>query len=347
METSLFDYYLPHDRIAQHPADRRDQSRLLRIDRAAGAVEHHGFHDLPGLLRPGDLLVLNDTRVLPARLTLRRGTGSRIDGLFVCVVADGRWEMLLRGRGRLRPGETLVVDGAAEQAMRLIERGDDGVWTVAPDPAADPASLLDRVGRAPLPPYIRRPHADEDLGCADLERYQTVYARQPGAIAAPTAGLHFTPELMEDLARREVAAAYVTLHVGLGTFKPVTAERVEDHEMHGERFSLSAAAAEAVAAARREGRRVVAVGTTTVRVLEHVARAGGFRESEGETTLFIHPPFEFRAVDALITNFHLPRSTLLMLVSAFAGRELLLWAYQEAIDAEYRFYSYGDACLIE
>jgi len=347
METSLFDYYLPHDRIAQHPSDRREQSRLLRIDRASGAVEHRRFLDLPRLLRPGDLLVLNDTRVLPARLTLRRGTGARIDGLFVRALADGRWEMLLRGRGRLRPGEALVVDGAAEQGMQLIERGDDGVWTVAADPAVDPAALLDRVGRAPLPPYIRRPHADEALGRADLERYQTVFARQPGAIAAPTAGLHFTPELIEDIRRREIGIAYLTLHVGLGTFKPVTAERVEDHRMHGERFSLSAATAEAVAAARREGRRVVAVGTTAVRVLEHVAREGGFRESEGETALFIHPPFEFRAVDALITNFHLPRSTLLMLVSAFAGRELVLRAYQEAIDAEYRFYSYGDACLIE
>ena len=347
METSLFDYHLPVDRIAQHPADRRDQSRLLRLDRASGAIEHHQFADIVRLLRPGDLLVANDTRVIPARLALRRQTGSRIDGLFLRGAPEGLWEMMLRGRGRVREGEVLAVEGAEEQSIRLAERCGGGMWRVAAEPPVDPAALLERVGRAPLPPYIRRDGRDPAADRADRQRYQTVYAEIPGAVAAPTAGLHFTPELLDALGRRDVRTAHLTLHVGPGTFKPVASERVEDHRMHGEAFHLPGATAEAVRRARSEGRRVVAVGTTTVRVLESAACGGGLRETEGETDLFIYPPFEFRAVDALITNFHLPRSTLLMLVSALAGREFLLRAYQEAVDRGYRFYSYGDACLIE
>jgi S-adenosylmethionine:tRNA ribosyltransferase-isomerase len=347
MDVSLFDYWLPAERIAQRPADRRDRSRLLRLDRASGSLGHHHFVELPAILRPGDLVVLNDTRVLPARLVLRRRTGSRVDGLFVRALADGCWEMMLRGRGRIRAGETLGVEGDAAQSIELLAPGGEGLWRVAPRPAVEAADLLDRAGGAPLPPYIQRKEADAPLGRLDRERYQTVYAEVPGAIAAPTAGLHFTAELLAALASRGIETAHLTLHVGLGTFKPVTAARVEDHRMHAERFHLPGATAEAVRRARGEGRRVVAVGTTTVRVLESAARSGGLREAEGETDLFIYPPFQFEAVDALLTNFHLPRSTLLMLVAAFAGREPLLRAYQAAIDEGYRFYSYGDACLIE
>jgi S-adenosylmethionine:tRNA ribosyltransferase-isomerase len=346
METSLFDYHLPMDRIAQRPADSRDTSRLMHIDRASGAMADHVFSDLVTLLRPGDLLVMNDTRVIPARLALRRQTGSRIDGLFVKADEPGRWQLMLRGRGRIREGETLVVEGDEEQSVRLVTSLGDGLWQAAPEPDVDPLDLLERVGRAPLPPYIHRKQGEPALDAEDRRRYQTIYAEAPGAVAAPTAGLHFTPEVLDALAARDIRTARLTLHVGLGTFKPVATQRVEDHKMHHEWFTLPEETAGVVRQARGEGRRVVAVGTTTVRVLETLAQRG-MAAAEGETALFIYPPFEFKAVDAMITNFHLPRSSLLMLVGAFAGRELLLRAYGEAIDRGYRFYSYGDACLIE
>lgn len=348
METSLFDYHLPVDRIAQRPADRRDQSRLMLLDRATGAIEDRQFSQLPTLLRPGDLLVANDTKVLPARLSLRRLTGSQIEGLFLQAAADGHWEMMIRGRGRIHPGETVAVAGAEGQTLVLVDSLGEGLWRVRPEPAVDHQDLLRRVGRAPLPPYIQRKTSDQALDAQDRERYQTVFADQPGAVAAPTAGLHFTPELIAELKRRDILTVPLTLHVGLGTFKPVTAQRVEDHRLHGERYRLPAATATAVRNARAEGRRIVAVGTTVVRVLESLAAArAGFHQAEGETDLFIYPPFEFRVVGALITNFHLPKSSLLMLVSAFAGREFILRAYHEAISRGYRFYSYGDACFIE
>ncbi len=347
MDTALFDYQLPSDAIAQEPSPAREQSRLLRLDRRSGGAEDHRFIELPQLLRPGDLLVLNDTRVLPARLVLRRETGSRIDALYVRSVEDGRLELLLRGRGRIRENERLQVEGFEGQALRLLSRRGEGLWLVAPEPPIAAETLLARAGRPPLPPYIERRQTAPDLETSDADRYQTVYAAQPGAIAAPTAGLHFTPQLLDDLRRHDIATAFLTLHVGLGTFKPVTVERVEDHEMHAERFHIPAATAEAVARAKAEGRRVVAVGTTTVRVLESLVRPDGLGDLSGETSIFIYPPFHFRVVDALITNFHLPRSTLLMLVAAFAGRELILHAYRDALARGYRFYSYGDACLIE
>jgi S-adenosylmethionine:tRNA ribosyltransferase-isomerase len=347
METALFDYHLPVDRIAQRPVDRRDHSRLMRLDRASGAIEDHHFSDLPRLLRPGDLLVMNDTRVLPARLALRRVTGSRIEGLFLRAFPDGCWDMMLRGRGRIVPGETLIVEGDDQHKVTLVDSLGEGLWRVRVKPEVDARQLLDCVDRAPLPPYIQRKEADATIDCEDRRRYQTVFAEQAGAVAAPTAGLHFTTELLDRLSARDIRTACLTLHVGLGTFKPVASERVEDHRMHSERFHLPAETAAAVRRARAEGRRVVAVGTTTVRVLESVAAAGGFRETEGETALFIYPPYEFRAVDALITNFHLPKSSLLMLVAALAGREFMMRAYGEAINRGYRFYSYGDACLIE
>jgi len=348
MDTALFDYHLPVDCIAQRPADRRDQSRLMLLDRASGAINDHQFAELPALLRPGDLVVANDTRVLPARLALRRLTGSQIEGLFVRASADGSWEMMIRGRGRIHVGETVAVDGADGQTLILEESLGEGLWRIRPQPAADPQELLDRVGRAPLPPYIQRKKADPQLDAEDRLRYQTVFAERPGAVAAPTAGLHFTPELIAELKRRDIQMTSLTLHVGLGTFKPVTAARVEEHRMHSERYFVSAAAAADIRHARAEGRRIVAVGTTVVRVLETLgATRAPLHETEGETDIFIYPPFEFRVVGALITNFHLPKSSLLMLVSAFAGREFILRAYHEAISRGYRFYSYGDACLIE
>jgi S-adenosylmethionine:tRNA ribosyltransferase-isomerase len=348
MDTALFDYHLPVDRIAQRPADRRDQSRLMLLDRASGAINDHLFAELPTLLRPGDLVVTNDTRVLPARLALRRLTGSQIEGLFVRAGDDGSWEMMIRGRGRIHAGEAVAVDGADGQTLVLEELRGEGLWRVRPQPAADPRELLARVGRAPLPPYIQRKKVDPQLDAEDRQRYQTVFAEQPGAVAAPTAGLHFTPELIAELKRRDIQTASLTLHVGLGTFKPVTAARVEEHRMHSERYFVSAAAAANIRHARAEGRRIVAVGTTVVRVLETLgAMRAPLHETEGETDIFIYPPFEFRVVGAMITNFHLPKSSLLMLVSAFAGREFILRAYHEAIARSYRFYSYGDACLIE
>ncbi|NIA20868.1 MAG: tRNA preQ1(34) S-adenosylmethionine ribosyltransferase-isomerase QueA [Anaerolineaceae bacterium] len=347
METSLFDYHLPAEAIAQKPADRRDQSRLMRLNRATGTIGHYRFDELPTLLRPGDLLVLNDAKVIPARLAMRRKTGSVIEGLFLRELDDGLWEMMLRGRGRIREGESLEIQGAEGQRIHLSANRGQGLWTVQPQPAVKASDLLGRAGRAPLPPYIDRRGADAELDRLDAERYQTVFARVPGAVAAPTAGLHFTTELLGDLQQRDIQCVYLTLQVGLGTFRPVTTQRVEDHHMHQERFSVSSPTAESIRRARLEGRRIVAVGTTTVRVLETIVRRGEIRESEGQTELFIYPPFEFRLVDALVTNFHLPHSTLLMMVGALAGREFLLRAYAEALAKGYRFYSYGDSCLIE
>ncbi len=347
MDTALFDYTLPPELIAQRPADRRDESRLLVLRRTTGCVAHHRFGELPDLLRAGDLLVLNDTRVIPARLCLRRKSGSRIEGLFLKEADGGRWTVMLRGRGRIREGEVLDVEGAEGQALRLCESLGEGAWAVAPEPVVPAMDLLERAGRSPLPPYIRRKDPDADLEALDRRRYQTVFAREPGAVAAPTAGLHFTPEVFRALEARGVERTTLTLHVGLGTFKPVATEQVERHRMHAERFRVPPAAAEAIRSARNEGRRVIAVGTTVVRVLESLVRRGGLVPTEGETDLFIYPAFEFHVVDGLVTNFHLPRSTLLMLVSAFAGREFLLRAYEEAVARQYRFYSYGDACLIE
>ncbi len=353
MKLSDFDYELPPERIAQRPAGKRDAARLLVHDVAADATEHRTFADLPLLLRAGDLLVLNDTRVLPARLYGRRASGGAVEFLFLEPVAPGAtaWTAMVNPARKLKPGEVVTLEGGALEA-RLLERPGDE-WHVelrAPDdPDANVVALLERHGRMPLPPYIERgdrarrldPPAEDTL---DRERYQTVYAARAGAVAAPTAGLHFTRELLAELEDRGVHRATVTLHVGAGTFLPVAAENVEDHEMHAERFTLPAETVEAVRAARAAGGRVVAVGTTSVRVLEH--GGGELVPGTGETRLFLRPGSPFRVVDAMLTNFHLPRSTLLMLVSAFAGRERVLRLYREAIERGYRFYSYGDAMLL-
>lgn len=345
-----FDYELPPDRIAQAPARPRDASRLMVLQRATGAVSHHRFRDLPDLLRPDDLLVLNDTRVIPAALTARRATGGRIDGCFLRVRDDGAWEVLLAGRGRLREGETLAVvdaDDRPRTRVRLESRGEGGVWTVRPTEPVEALALLEAVGRPPLPPYIRRERSDPRTA-DDRADYQTVYALRAGAVAAPTAGLHFTDRVFRDLEERGIERTTVTLHVGLGTFQPVRVERAADHRMHAEWRDVSAEAAAAVSAAREAGRRIVAVGTTSVRTLESAAAEDGtVRPGRAWTDLFIYPPHAFRAVGAMVTNFHLPRTTLLMMVSAFAGRERVLAAYREAVREGYRFYSYGDAMLIE
>jgi S-adenosylmethionine:tRNA ribosyltransferase-isomerase len=342
MRTDLFDFELPPHLIAQHPSPERDQSRLLVVNRTDQSLAHHVFADLPGLLNPGDLLVLNDTRVLPARLLGRRArTGGKWEGLFLRQTEDGCWELLCQTRGRLTEDEVVEVEPGPLR-LELVGRSPEGHWLARPGEPGSPGELLERFGQVPLPPYIRKGHA----AAGDRERYQTVYARRAGAVAAPTAGLHFTPHLFERLEERGIGRTFVTLHVGLGTFQPIQAEDVTRHRMHREWGELSAAAAEALAACRARGGRVVAVGTTSVRVLETVAASGPLRPWSGETELYIHPPYRFRAVDALVTNFHLPRSSLLLLVSAFAGIDLIRRAYRTAVEEQYRFYSYGDAMLI-
>ncbi len=345
MRLEDFDYDLPPELIAQHPAAQRDESRLLVLCRDSGAIEHRRFRDLAEYLAPGDLLALNDTRVIPARLVGQRPTGGRIEALLIAPDGDV-WRALLKGSARVKLGEKLSFEGGALTCTFYGRLPDGQVHLAFPLSHDELMAALARVGRAPLPPYIKRPpEADADRE-ADLARYQTVYAQRPGAVAAPTAGLHFTPEVFAALDAKGIRRTTLTLHVGLGTFKPVTAERIEDHAMHAEWFELPADAAQAVADARAAGRRVVAVGTTATRVLESAARRPQWAAASGWTGLFITPGFEFRVVNALITNFHLPRSTLLMLVAAFAGRERVLAAYEEAKRLGYRFYSFGDAMLI-
>lgn len=361
MRVDELHYELPAELIAQHPTDRREASRLLVLDRGSGQVQHEQFSHLPELLPAGALLVLNDTRVLPARLIMHRRTGGRVEGLFLREAGSGLWELMVTGAGRLKSGEELLIDDSPRR-LRLRERMDAGVWLVEPVPAGETLTILGECGRPPLPPYIKRGGREEgererqrdgERGSAqenlasDLERYQTVYARVPGAVAAPTAGLHFTAGMFEALGRAGIATTFVTLHVGVGTFAPIRALNLADHPMHAEWFECPPAAAEAVNTARRQGRPIVAVGTTSVRVLETSAdEAGRIHPGSGQTRIFIYPPYRFRAVDVLLTNFHLPESTLLALVFAFGGRDLVLLAYREAIRERYRFYSYGDAMMV-
>ncbi len=336
------DYDLPAERIAQTPAEPRDHARLLVVHRQGGSLGHRRFYDLPELLAPGDLLVLNDTRVLPARLLGKRATtGGKWEGLFLRQLPDATWEMLCQTRGRLQPGDRIRVEPGPLE-LELMAKLPEGRWQVRPLAAGSSVDLLERHGRMPLPPYIRKGVAN----AADRSRYQTVYSRAPGAVAAPTAGLHFTPAVFEGLEARGIHWSFVTLHVGLGTFRPIEVDDYTRHPMHREWGQLPDATVQAIHACRQRGGRVVAVGTTAVRVLETAARLGPLRSWAGETELFIYPPYEFRAVDALITNFHLPRTTLLLMVAAFAGTELVREAYRAAIAEGYRFYSYGDAMLM-
>jgi S-adenosylmethionine:tRNA ribosyltransferase-isomerase len=342
VDLSEFDYPLPPSAIAQAPADKRDGSRLLVIDRGTGGLADHRFVDLPDLLRPDDCVVVNDSRVIPARVLGRDADGRDVELLFVEPGRDGRWRALVRPGRRCRVGAGMTVgDGAAclriarveADGTRIVERLDGSI-----------AEAIDRFGVPPLPPYIAH-HGKP--GDEDRERYQTVYARTPGSIAAPTAGLHFTPELLDRLGGRGVEVHALTLHVGPATFRPIKTASVEGHALPPERVEITEPVARAVNRARAEGRRVVAVGTTTTRALESAARGGGLvQPMDGRAGLFIVPGHRFRVVDALLTNFHLPRSSLLVLVSALAGRELILDAYRHALARGYRFYTYGDATLI-
>jgi S-adenosylmethionine:tRNA ribosyltransferase-isomerase len=323
MQTSDYDYELPDELIAQHPPERRGESRMMVVDRTAGTISHRSFADFPGFVGPDDLLVLNDTRVVAARYFSDDG---RSEILRVEALDERTWKCLVRPGKRFRPGNTVVIGGCTGTVLSVCEEGGERI--IAFDRAPDE----ERHGHLALPPYIRRPDVADDR-----DRYQTVFARTAGAIAAPTAGLHFSKEILATLPH-----VFVTLHVGIGTFRPVSSENLADHRMHSERYELSPATVEAI----RASRRTIAIGTTVVRVLETCARSGELHAGEGETDIFIHPPYTFRVVDALLTNFHLPKSTLLMLVSALAGRELILEAYHEAVRERYRFFSYGDCMLI-
>lgn len=338
MQRSDFSFDLPAGLIAQTPLPERAASRLLHLD-AAGAIADRRFRDLPDLLRPGDLLVLNDTRVIPARLLGRKASGGRVEVLVERLLGAGRVLAQVRASKAPREGARLHLEGPIEAEV-LGRDGEFFVLELRGD--ADALTLLERHGHMPLPPYIARPD-----GTADRERYQTVFAREPGAVAAPTAGLHFEAGLLEALAAAGVDIAYVTLHVGAGTFQPLRVERLEEHRMHAERVDVGAAACAKVAAARERGGRVVAVGTTVVRSLETAARCGPLQPFTGDTRLFITPGFGFRVVDALLTNFHLPESTLLMLVCAFGGYDAVMRAYRHAVEQRYRFFSYGDAMFVE
>lgn len=363
MLVSDFDFHLPEELIAQEPAQDRAGSRMLALDRVTGRWEDRMFRDFPAMLRPGDLLVLNDSRVIPARLFAHRAglhtqeghqaTG-RVQVLLAEQLSEWEWKALVRPGRKVLTGERLdflphdaktgrVADAAtAELRAEVVAHGEFGERMLRFEPVADFFGTVERLGHMPLPPYIHR--EDEP---ADRERYQTVYAQERGSVAAPTAGLHFTPEILDAIRSRGVEIATVTLHVGLGTFQPVRVERVEDVRLHAERYTISQETAAALNAARREGRRIVAAGTTTVRTLEHCARVGEeFAPHSGTTNIFIAPGFEFRVVSALLTNFHLPQSTLLMLVSAFGGRERVLAAYRHAVEMGYRFFSYGDCMFV-
>jgi S-adenosylmethionine:tRNA ribosyltransferase-isomerase len=348
LKTSDFDFSLPRDLIAQFPEPQRDNSRLLVLDRASETVSHRHFCDLPEYLNLGDVLILNDSRVIPARLRGRNAkTGGNFEVLLVEEIAENEWWTLMRPGKRGRLGtEIQILDRAQKPSAwtaTVIEINDEGHRRLRFSGAPSLLAALDALGEVPLPPYIERAGPDP----ADRDRYQTVYARPAGSVAAPTAGLHFTPNLLSNIRARGVKICFVTLHVGLGTFNPIKTERLSDHVMHYERFEIPAETAGAIVGAKKSGGRVVGVGTTTARVLEG---AGSARS--GRTNIFIHPPFQFNVVDAMVTNFHLPRSTLLMLAAAFAapgetrGRDLILRAYGEAVASRYRFFSYGDAMLM-
>ncbi len=339
--TSDYDFELPAGRIAQSPAEPRDASRLMIVDRASGAIRHALFRDVVDLAQPGDVLVVNRTRVFRARLLgTRRGSGAPAEILLLKSLGGGRYEAMVSPGGKLKPGRVVdIAPGFSAEVMEVTERRTRIVALYANEPLAE---AIERHGHVPLPPYIER--ADTP---ADVERYQTVYARERGSVAAPTAGLHFTPQILSALEDRGVRRAEVLLHVGAGTFKPVEVEDPTAHVMHEEWFSVSEEAARAINDTRAGGGRVWAVGTTTVRTLETVTGDDGVVvPGQGETRIFIRPPYRYKAVDRLITNFHLPRSTLIMLVASFAGYDLTMRAYREAVDAGYRFYSYGDAMAI-
>lgn len=346
MLLSEFDYELPEELIAQKPSEKRENSRMMVLKRDSHQILHKNFYDIVELLDKDCVLILNDTKVMPARLYGYKDTGAKIEVFLLKEREDNKWEVLIKPSKRVRVGTEIKISDelSAQVVMPLPE---DGKWIVKMIFEGDFFKLLHKVGNIPLPPYIERKMANEDLKKLDFERYQTVYAREEGSVAAPTAGLHFTKEILQKLADKGVEIGYVTLNVGIGTFRPVKCDNILDHHMDSETFEISEKTAELINRAKAEGKKVVAVGTTTVRTLETAYKLyGKIQACKAASELFIYPPYEFKVVDNLITNFHLPKSTLLMLVSALASKEFIFEAYEEAIKNKYRFYSYGDCMLI-
>ncbi|MDD6255622.1 MAG: tRNA preQ1(34) S-adenosylmethionine ribosyltransferase-isomerase QueA [Eubacteriales bacterium] len=346
MQLTDFDYDLPEELIAQYPSQKRDEARLLVADRAHDAVEHKKFYDIIDYLNPGDVLVMNDSKVIPARLLGRKKeTGAKVEFLLTKHIGGDMWEAMVRPGRKLKPGASVIFSDRAGASLsaEVKKYGSDGTRIVEFEYDGNFHDRLEESGHIPLPPYINRP--DEPL---DRKMYQTVYSREEGSVAAPTAGLHFTDELLEKIKDKGIKIAYVTLHVGIGTFKPVTCERIEDHHMHFEEYEVSAECAETVNSARAAGGRVISVGTTSTRTLESASDEDGILHAgSGSTGIFIYPGYKFKIVDGLITNFHLPKSTLLMLISALYDREKILAIYKTAVEMKYRFFSYGDAMFIE
>jgi S-adenosylmethionine:tRNA ribosyltransferase-isomerase len=347
MRTDELDFHLPPELIAQTPAADRSGSRLLHYCRADQTIAHRQFSDLPSILRQGDLLVFNDAKVIPARFTLQKSTGGRVEGLFLSQTHEGLWNVMLKSLGPLNPDKHLhFIDDSSIAACAIADLG-EGQYVLKVESSEPAPTLLARLGRMPLPPYIKREKDHDPRDAIDRERYQTVYARASGSVAAPTAGLHFTETLLNQLDQIGVDRTFVTLHVGLGTFKPVTADRLDQHVMHVEAYSIDERAADAINRAKHEGRRVIGVGTTAARVLESQPDDHPITPTTSQTSIFIYPPYRWKHVNALITNFHLPRSTLIALVAAMTGLEQQRRIYQTAIEQRYRFFSYGDAMLIE
>ena len=346
MKLSEFDYELPEELIAQFPAQKRDFSKLLVLSKQTGQLEHKHFYDVVDYFDENDVLVLNNTRVIPARLYAQKSTGANIEIFLLKEVKAQHWEVLLRPAKRVKPDDVLKISD--ELSAQLIEKYEDGKALIKLLYEGNIFEILDRVGKIPLPPYIERKMSDDELAKLDYERYQTVYAKNKGSVAAPTAGLHFTEEIIEKLKSKGVQICYVTLNVGLGTFKPVNTENIEDHKMDNEVFEITQEAANIISNGMKNGKRIVAVGTTSTRTLETTfQKYGEIKAVKDSSEMFIYPGYEFKVVDALITNFHLPKSTLIMLVSALAGKDTIFNAYKEAIAQKYRFYSYGDCMLIK
>ncbi|MBS1259325.1 MAG: S-adenosylmethionine:tRNA ribosyltransferase-isomerase [Candidatus Scalindua arabica] len=342
---SHYDYTIPKHLIAQHPTVKRDESRLLILHRKDARIEHRKFYDIIEYLNCGDVLVLNDTKVVPARIIGSRTTGGRVEGLIIKEVLENTWEILLQSNHRLKETESLYF-GNNTVTGRLVCRNDTGSWTIKFEDRKKFIEMLENSGRMPLPPYIKRNPEDKSSGIHDEERYQTIYAKKMGAIAAPTAGLHFTRSILQELTNKGIKIVYITLHVGLGTFKTIKEEDFRQHTIHKEFYNIPEAAIDTINNAKSLGKRIIATGTTTCRVLETLARNHTTKASSGWTDLYIYPPYKFKLTDSLITNFHLQRSTLILLVSAFAGGENIASSYEEAISLGYRFYSYGDCMLI-
>lgn len=343
MHINDFDYYLPEEQIAQHPADKRDASRLLVIDRKTGRLEHKHFYDILDYLHPGDCLVMNNSKVIPARLFgIKEITGAKVEFLLIKRIKDDIWEAMVRPGKKLHVGDRVSFTDDGTLSAKIIEHGEGGTRIVGFEYEGDFHELLDRIGRIPLPPYIERESDDEDR-----ERYQTVYCKEEGSVAAPTAGLHFTQELIEKARQKGVRIAYVTLHVGIGTFRPVKCEIIEEHTMHFEEYEIDEENAAVINETKKAGGRIISVGTTSTRTVESASSEDGtVLAGHGSTDIFIYPGYRFKVIDSLITNFHLPKSTLLMLVSALYNRENILEAYKDAVEQKYRFFSYGDAMFI-